>query len=274
MKIGVIVSTYNSPRYLDLTLTALAGQERPADEILIADDGSGPETGDVIEAWANKGLPVQRIWHADNGFQKTIAVNRAIAASASEYLLFTDGDTLHCPWYIGLSQRLARPGRYLCGSLLRLSEAASANVTREKVTTKQVFDARYLRDVGLVTGVTSWLKTAPLPGALTRGLDAIWPIRKTFNGANASCWRDDALRVNGFDNDMRYGGLDKEFGVRLQNAGVRGRHIRFSAPVLHLDHGRPYADPEIRRVNRGKIAKARREKIVRTENGLAELALL
>ena len=168
---------------------------------------------------------------------------------------------------------MAQAGRFLCGSLLRLDAAASAGVDVEKALSKEVFGRSFLSSSGVITGLTSWLKTAPLPFVASDVLDRVWPIRTTFNGANASCWRTDAVRVNGFDNEMRYGGLDKEFGVRLQNAGVQGRHMRYSAPVLHLDHGRPYKDPELRRINRGKIERARSEKIVRTANGLAELGV-
>ncbi|MCI6200920.1 MAG: glycosyltransferase, partial [Paraprevotella sp.] len=40
MTIGVIISTYNNPRWLEKTLWGYMAQTRKADEIIIADDGS------------------------------------------------------------------------------------------------------------------------------------------------------------------------------------------------------------------------------------------
>lgn len=53
-------------------------------------------------------------------------------------------------------------------------------------------------------------------------LDAITPSGATFNGHNASVWRADLLKVNGFDERLESGGLDCEIGERLENAEVRG----------------------------------------------------
>ena len=52
-----------------------------------------------------------------------------------------------------------------------------------------------------------------LHGALSVWSDWITTTRPTFNGHNASAWKDDILRVNGFDERMEYGGLDRELGV-------------------------------------------------------------
>ena len=49
MTIGVIISTYNNPAWLEKTLWGYLCQDRMADEIIIADDGSGEETRMLIE---------------------------------------------------------------------------------------------------------------------------------------------------------------------------------------------------------------------------------
>ena len=43
-------------------------------------------------------------------------------------------------------------------------------------------------------------------------MNALTPTKPTWNGHNASCWKSDALEVNGFDQRMVYGGEDREFG--------------------------------------------------------------
>jgi len=71
----------------------------------------------------------------------------------------------------------------------------------------------------------------------------------TWNGGTSSCWRDDTLLVDGFNESMRHGGLDREFGERLMNAGIRVKQCRYSLRSLHSDHSRPYADPVGREQN-------------------------
>lgn len=71
----------------------LSFQTHPADEIVIADDGSKEDTRRLIESFKDK-LPIKHVWHEDNGFQKSRILNSAILASESDYLIFTDQDCI------------------------------------------------------------------------------------------------------------------------------------------------------------------------------------
>ena len=64
-------------------------------EIVIADDGSGDETRQLVEN-IKKQAPVEikHIWQQDDGFQKCRILNKAIMASEGNYLIFTDGDCI------------------------------------------------------------------------------------------------------------------------------------------------------------------------------------
>jgi hypothetical protein len=77
--------------------------------------------------------------------------------------------------------------------------------------------------------------------------------------------------VNGFEAEMKYGGEDRAFGERLVNMGCRGVQIRHRAPVLHLDHGRPYVDPAELRRNREIRDRIARQSEVRAVTGLREV---
>ncbi|HYR08049.1 MAG TPA: glycosyltransferase, partial [Longimicrobium sp.] len=95
MRLSVIVSTYNKPRDLERVLHGYAAQTDRRFELLVADDGSGPETAAVIDRVRREaGLPIVHVWHEDRGFRKSEIMNRAIAASTGDYLLFTDGDSI------------------------------------------------------------------------------------------------------------------------------------------------------------------------------------
>lgn len=77
MTIGVIISTYNNPAWLEKTLWGYLCQDRMADEIIIADDGSGEETRMLIERY-KKLLPIKHVWHEDDGFRKQLFSTRLL----------------------------------------------------------------------------------------------------------------------------------------------------------------------------------------------------
>ncbi|WP_111430045.1 glycosyltransferase [Rhodobacteraceae bacterium DSL-40] len=270
MKTEVIIATFNSPRALMLCLASVVRQDAMPVSICIADDGSGPETAEAIAAFSGRHpeIPIRHVWHEDRGFEKWAIVNRAIATSEADLLVFLDGDVMIHPCFIARHLELARPGRFSTGSLIRLDKATTAIVTPEMVSDGQVFDFDWLRAHNAIDRIGTWLKTMPFPRSFQVFLDRITPVQKALCGANASVFRSDALKVNGFDETIRYGGGDKEFGIRLINAGVAGQHLRYTAPLVHLDHPRGYKDPaEIRR-HKEMIARTRREKITWTPNGI------
>lgn len=101
MKLSLIISIYNQTEVLQKVLAGVARQRRTPNEILFADDGSGVPTRQVIEAFAARSrLPIRHVWHADDGFRKTVILNQAVAVAQGDYLVFTDGD---CVPILGLS---------------------------------------------------------------------------------------------------------------------------------------------------------------------------
>jgi glycosyltransferase involved in cell wall biosynthesis len=268
--VSVIFTTYNSPRALELVLWGFAAQTRRLAQVVVADDGSGPETREVIDRLRREtGLEILHVWHEDRGFRKTEILDRAVAASRGEYLIFTDGDCIPRDDFVQTHLELARRGRFLSGGYLKLPAGVSEAITPGDVRSGRVADPAWLRERGWKAGrrALRLTRSRPLAGLL----DALTPTGATWNGHNASCWRDDLFRVNGYDLDMAYGGLDRAVGECLENAGVRGLQLRHRAPVLHLHHERPYVDREKWRRNREHRRRIRREGVTRAARGLAEL---
>jgi glycosyltransferase involved in cell wall biosynthesis len=249
MLISVLVTTYNHPEWLEKVLWGLSAQTDRGFEVVIADDGSGPDTRAVIDRLRPEvGVPVHHVWHEDRGFRKCAILNQAILAAKGEYLVFIDGDCLPRRDFIAVHRGLARPGRFLSGGYLRLPIATARAIGREDVVSGRAFTAGWLHAHG---APWSWrLARLGVGPVLARGLDAVTTTKPSFNGHSASVWRADAITVNGFEERMEHGGLDREFGERLEHAGVRGAQIRHRAIVIHLDHGRPYRRDEAVRANR------------------------
>ncbi|PTQ72695.1 glycosyltransferase [Celeribacter persicus] len=266
----VIVATYNKPEYLRLCLKSIAEQSLRPTSICLADDGSDARIEPVIEAFraTYPDLPLRRSWHEDRGFRKSVALNRAIAGSECDYLVFLDDDVILHPKALRRHFSCAMRGRYLTGSLIRLD----AELT-QRLLQAQSYDWSEGHLAGWTPkGRSQWLKSMPFPPAVMALLDRLSPVSPNFQGACASVWREDVLRVNGFEGNMSYGGLDKEIGVRLRNAGIRGRHVRYTAPAYHLDHGRSYADQQVKQANRDYILTLRKSGETQARNGIAQLA--
>ena len=58
-------------------------------------------------------------------------------------------------------------------------------------------------------------------------------------GCNMAFWRNDLIRVNGYDESFcGWGREDSELAIRLDNSGVRQRCMKFRGVVFHLHHGK------------------------------------
>jgi len=92
---SVIISFYNKIEILKLVLAGFERQSRKGFEIIIADDGSANAVVDELQRIIKASpLQIKHVWHPDNGWRKNIILNRAIASSCSEYIVFTDGDCI------------------------------------------------------------------------------------------------------------------------------------------------------------------------------------
>lgn len=268
MQSELIISTYQKPAYLALVLQTLAGQDRMPDRVCIADDGSDQRTAAVIERFraAHPALPLRHVWHEDQGFRKTLILNTSVASSTADYLIFIDDDCAMHPGFIARHLTLAEQERFVTGSVIRLSEAMTATL----LAAERIGWTDGGRPEGWAPrGLSEWLKSMPLPAGVMGWLDRLSPVKCNWAGGNSSTFRAHILAVNGFDTRMEYGGEDKEFGARLTNAGIRGRHLRYSAPLYHLEHPRGYVDAEVKRRNREIIEATRATGKVWTDSGIA-----
>ena len=268
--ISVIISTYNDPRALGLVFAGLARQTRPPDEVLIADDGSGPPTRAVVDGWATRlPYPVQHVWHPDDGFRKCTILNRAIRAAQGEYLVFFDGDCVPQAHCLGVHAARARPGHYVSGGAVMLGKRFSDALAEDDVS------------AGVLDRIGWWWLDAKRARRLLAGripllrevLDRNLKRPPGWRGGNASTYAAHVRAVGGFDERFSYGYEDADFGHRLLAAGVRGLSVRYSAPVLHVyhhDQPRPYARAEAVAANKALYDANRAAHVIATPYGLKE----
>lgn len=269
-KISVIFTTYNSPEWLQNVLWGFDCQTDSNFEIVVADDGSGEETKKVIEAFTSRSdVPVQHVWHEDAGFQKCRILNKAIVASKGEYIVITDGDCVPRNDFVETHRKFAEPGFFLSGGYFKLPMSTSKKITEDNIRKGDCFNKSWLIENGVKSNIKLMKLTAgPLRAKI---YNALTTTNRTWNGHNASCFKSDAIAVNGFDERMRYGGLDAEFGWRLKHNGIKAKQIRYSAICVHLDHARGYVNDEDWKRNRAIRHKTVDEKLTVTPNGIAQL---
>ena len=265
--VGVVFTTYNRPHDLARVLAGYACQTHADFEIVIADDGSGDETRACIEAarrvWK---LNIRHVWHEDIGFRKCRILNRAVLETRADYLIFTDGDCIPHPDFVAGHVALARPGYFVSGGCVRLGEAATRVISPKNVVDGEVFAQRWLQERGeSAANLRKMVLSAP---PWNNVFNAITTTRPTWNGHNSSTWREEVLAINGFDERLGYGGLDREFGERLERCGMRGVQARYTLICLHLDHPRPYRAREIMDANMKIRRDNARQQVRRTAHGL------
>ncbi len=266
LKLSVIASTYNSTEWLQKVLWGFAAQTHQDFELLIADDGSDKETAGLLAAASRDlGLEIRHIWQRDEGFRKCRILNKAILKAQSDYIVFTDGDCIPRADFLEVHHNTAKPGYYLSGSYYKLPMVTSHAISHDDIQWGRCFDFLWLRQNGLPP--TAKRMKISTGRTLAKLFNRITPTACNLKGSNASVWKKDLLTVGGFDERLQWGGLDRELGVRLKNAGIKPKHVRYDAICVHLDHARGYADPANVAANKAHRIKVQREKISYTEYG-------
>jgi glycosyltransferase involved in cell wall biosynthesis len=265
--LSAIITTYNQPKYLELVLWGYVHQSNKNFEVVIADDGSGDETFNVIDWFKNNTtLNIKHVWHPDNGFQKCTILNKAILESTYDYLLFTDGDCIPRTDFVDVHLKRAKKGHFLSGGYFKLSRTVSEKISKSDIERQYPFNAKWLVNNG--QPYTYKMMKMVKNKNVANLLNAVTSTKPTWNGHNVSGWKSDIIEVNGYNEDMMYGGLDRELGERLENAGISGLQIRYSAIVVHLDHPRPYKKKELVEKNRAIRKNVRDNKVTFTANGI------
>ncbi len=270
MKVSVIITTYNKTEWLRKVLTGFSAQTETDFEIVIADDGSAPATKAIIDGFADKFRhKIVHVWQTDEGFQKSKILNRAILESKSDYLLLTDGDCIPRQDFVGEHLSQKQKGYFLSGGYFKLPDSVSNAISEQDILTQNCFEVSWLRSKGLKLNFK--LTKLTHSRIFARIMNWITPTKRSWNGHNSSGFKEDILAVNGFNHDMKYGGLDRELGERLFNFGMKSKQIRYSAICLHLNHSRDYSSPDTWQRNNAIREFNKKNNVIRIENGIDSL---
>ena len=266
--ISVIVTTYRREDALAAVLRSLAGQTDSNFEVIVADDGSGPATAELVAAWKAKvGHRVDHVWHEDKGFRAGEIRNRAVLASRGDYVIFLDGDCIVRPDFVAQHRKLAEANSFVTGNRILLSPQLTERVLREGLEPERWSFVHFLAE-RFRGGVNRLSALLHLPLGPLRRLRA-----KEWRGArscNLAIWRRDLDVVDGFDADYAgWGKEDSDLIVRLLHAGVVRKDGNFATGVIHLWHKE--ADRSALGENERKLADLLTGSDVRAKHGMSAL---
>lgn len=248
--VSVIIGAYNYLDYLRLCLRSLERQTFRDFEVIVADDGSGPEVGRWLAGY-RPFFPVRHLWQEDRGFRKCRILNRAILEARGEYLVFLDADCIEARDFLDAHWRNRREGVFLGGRRVMMDRATS-----EKVTAGMI-------DRGFFDGPTLWGLGKSLTGRFKYFEETLRVLHRVRGGSpfsllgcNFSVHRSDLMRVNGFDEDYesRGGGEDTDVAHRLRVAGCEMGSVRYLAIQFHLGHEKSEGKDTSARIFREKRA--------------------
>lgn len=232
---AVIATTYNRPDALAAVIEGLRAQDSGGFEALIADDGSTDDTRTLVESEARRApFALRHIWQEDLGFRPGAARNRALAATTADYIIFIDGDCVPPPDFVRRHLALAERGWFLGGNRVLLSETFTRRALAQHLPLHAWGKGQWLL-AWLKRDINRLLPLLRLPdGDFRRRKPRQW---EGIKSCNLAAWRDDLVRVNGFDEAYSGWGLeDSDLVIRLINAGVRHKSARFATPLFHLWH--------------------------------------
>jgi glycosyltransferase involved in cell wall biosynthesis len=229
MTCSLIITTYNWKEALELVLLSVFEQSTLPNEIIVADDGSKDDTRQLINILKEKSpIPLIHSWQEDDGFRAATSRNKAIAKASGEYIIIIDGDIIIHKDFVKDHLSFAKKGYFVQGIRAKLSDKKAEEIFKTKQYKFKPFED------GIKNKRNSFKSNI---------LSSIFSKKRIFRKldmlqtCNMAFFKDDCLKVNGFNEDfIGWGREDGEFGARLFHVGIERRDLRFNAIGYHIHH--------------------------------------
>jgi len=224
---SLVTPTYNWPEALELLLLSVKNQTFLPNEVIIADDGSKKDTKKLIEHFQKDfPVPLIHVWHEDNKNQKPAIMNKAIAKAKYDYIIEIDGDIIMHKEFVKDHLSLAEKNVFLYGSRVNIQKKYLATLFEEKKIHFNLFSK----------GIKKRGRTLHIPVLANRYKKEDKRSNK-LRGCNMSFWRDDLIKINGFNESLTGWGIDdSEMIQRMINMGIQGKRLKYKGIVYHIYH--------------------------------------
>lgn len=224
---SLIIATYNWVEALHCSLLSVIKQKILPTEVVIADDGSDKRTQELVRKMQETfPVPIIHAWHEDNGFRKSQILNKAIGRCSGSYVIQVDGDVLLHTSFIQDHLAAAERGTFIRGTRARLTPDKTDELLRTAGTDVSFFSK----------GVYNRLNALRLPVLQSLGQRKEMKSR-SVRGSNLAYWKEDFVRVNGYNNELSgWGHEDEELAARFINNNIVKKIVKLGAVQYHLHH--------------------------------------
>ncbi len=239
MRVSIIVAVYRDIEALRLIVGSLKCQTYKNFEVIIVEDGCFNEMGKYIASIED--LDIKHTTQEDLGVRKARSQNNGIVASSGEYLIFIDGD---CPLYCTFIEshvKLAQRGSVLSGRRLNLNQDLTdklrsgivKSIDIEKHLLSKYLYLAFDKDTRFEQGI----KLNP-DGYIYRNFIASRERNTSILGCNFSCYRDNMIEINGFDESYGETSIsdDMDLDWRFRAFGLKLKSCKNVANMFHLLH--------------------------------------
>lgn len=143
MKLSIIIPCYNVEKHLDRCLLSVINQTYTNLEIILVDDGSPDNSGNICDKWAKQDKRIKVIHKQNEGLG--FARNSGIEIATGEWIAFVDSDDfIDLSMYEKLLTKAIEKNADIvyCGHIKQLSNGTNITITDfadEKIFEKDVF---------------------------------------------------------------------------------------------------------------------------------------
>lgn len=211
--VTAVVLTYDGKHLLEVILPTLASQSRPADEMLVIDNGSSDGTAE----WLAREWPAVRVVRIEQNAGVAAALNRGVAEARGEYVALLNNDLELTPGWL----------EEMVAGIERHPDAGSIACKLRSYHDRDRLDGT--GDV-LTRGLVAYRRGGGEldEGQYEREEEILTPT------AGAALYRASALRrVGPFDESFWAYFEDVDWGLRAQLAGYRSWYIP-TAVAYHM----------------------------------------
>jgi glycosyltransferase involved in cell wall biosynthesis len=232
MKISLVITTFNRPDALIRILNSLEEQIKMPYEVIVADDGSGPETTECIARFSTRSpCTLHHVWQSDKGFRLARIRNKAIRKATGDYIIFLDGDCIIPRHFIKDHFFLAKEGFFIQGKRVLVGKRVVGAFDHNGANS--FFRLLKFMIRGDLSNIHHLIRLPFYPATSSKSLGGT-------RGCNMGIFKKDLHAVNGFNEDfMGWGREDSEFAVRLYHYGIKRKQHPFMAICFHLWHKEP-----------------------------------
>ncbi len=255
MKISLIIATYNKPEYLFQCLLSITELKEFPDEIIVADDGSGEETAQLIEQFKTRfKVPFIHVRQEDDGYRLSRSRNNGLLKSTGDYLIFIDDDLILHPRFITDHRNYAERSCFYCGTRVRLGPNKTAAIMGNHRNHISFWES----------DLQSRLNTIRIP-FLHKIITGPNYTYKRLRGCHLAFWKEDLIKINGFDERYTsWGREDSDIAMRMMHAGFKRINLKWAALCYHLNH----PVKEITSKNTNMLFEVIRNKSIRSQIGI------